>query len=135
MYHFPDAAKGLATLLDGLGTSFGTSLTTYLRLQADFTDHLPAVHVMRVGGQVGAGGILRQDRVNVVVYDRGSRAQDVAEEIRAAISDRDHDVVGVGLLDRVSVAEVPTDVPYPSDVVAQCAASYLVDTRPLPEPA
>ena len=91
--------------------------------------------VRRLGGQVGAGGILRQDRVNVVVYDRGSRAQDVAEEIRAAISDRDHDVVGVGLLDRVTVAEVPTDVPYPSDVVAQCAASYLVDTRPLPEPA
>lgn len=135
MYHFPDAAKGLAILLDGLETSFGTSITTYLRLQADFADHLPAVHVLREGGQVGAGGILRQDRIGIVVYDVGSRAQDVAEEICAAISDRDHDVDGVGLLDRVTVATVPTDIPYPSDKVAQCAASYLVDSRPLPEPA
>ena len=131
MYHFPDAAKGLALLLDGAETSFGTRITAHLRLQADFTDHLPAVHVLREGGEVS--GVTRQDRIGLVVYDVGSRAQDVAEEIQAVIADQDHFVPGVGLLDRVTVASVPTDIPYPSDSVAQCAASYLVDSRPLPE--
>lgn len=132
MYHFPDAARGLALLLDGLATSAGKHLRTYLRLQTDFDENLPAVHILREGGQETAGGLLRQDRVSVVVYAEGAEAQEVAEEIRAAISGRDHDVPDVGLLDRVTVASVPTDVPYPSDVIAQCAASYLVDTRPLP---
>ena len=76
----------------------------------------------------------RDKGVGITVYAAGERAQDVAEEIIAAISDRDHYIDGVGLLDRVSVASVPTDIPYPSDVIAQCAASVLVDSRPLPEP-
>ena len=37
----------------------------------------------------------------------------------------------IRLLDRVTVAEAPVDVPYASDSVQQCAASYLVDTRPV----
>lgn len=134
MYVFPDAVEGLAVLLDGLVTASGKTLTTYTRLQTDFAEHLPAVHIVREGGQVVAG-LFRQDRVNVTVYAFGNDAQDVAEEIRSAIADRDHYVEGVGLLDRVSVATVPTDVPYPSDVVAMCAASYLIDSRPLPESA
>ena len=129
MYHFPDAAEALARMLDGVETRSGSKLTTYLRLEVDFTDHLPAVHVLRQGGQVA--GVSRQDRVGVVVYDVGANAQDVAEEICAAIADRDHDVPEVGLLDRVTVAEAPVDVPYASDSVQQCAASYLVDTRPV----
>ena len=135
MYAFPDAAMGLALLLDGRGTSVpGETLTTYMRLQTDFADHLPAVHIVRQGGTVSGGGLFRQDRVGITVYAAGERAQDVAEEIIAAISDRDHYIEDVGLLDRVSVASVPTDIPYPSDVIAQCAASVLVDSRPLPEP-
>lgn len=131
MYRFPNARDGIARLLDGTLTSDGRAITAYVNLEVDFAQHLPAVHVMREGGAVN--GVQRTDRVGVHVYDQGNKASDVAEEICAALADRDHDAPGVGLLDRVTVASVPTDVPYYSDTISQCVASYDVVTRPLPD--
>lgn len=126
---YPDTREVLSALIDGHEFA-GRLATTYFQLQTDYQSVAQdgaAVLIYTTGGT--EGHIDRVDRATIEVYAPGTDAVAVSEAIRAAIVESDHDTAA-GYVDDVRCEVTPHDVPFPSELVNQARATYLVTARP-----
>lgn len=128
---FPNPRSCLFDLIDGaehLGETvhvfYQTPANDFGAIQGPF----PIAVIYATGGTEGF--VDRVDRVTIEVYAPGERAVDTLESIKASICG-DNVETPSGYLDSIDPDQVPTDIPYQSDILNQATATFLLTSRPL----
>lgn len=125
---WPNTRDAFYELIDGQ-TFAGQTVAAYYRLQADFTNRLPAALISQSGGTI-TQSVSRQDRLRIDVYAPGTQADTVAQAICFLLTSRWH-MTTAGRIDRVVVEATPNDVPYADPTIALSSAVYRASIRPL----
>lgn len=123
---FPDAAVGLAKVLDGAAMG-GHTLTTYAHdLMPDYADNLPGVVFSRIGSG-GIDGPLATHGVQVTVYALRWEAGAIADALMAWLTEGCR-WTPEGLIDAIRPSQMPAVLPFHEDI-AQVVFTVLCDTR------
>ncbi|POH58919.1 hypothetical protein [Arthrobacter glacialis] len=76
------------------------------------------------------GFVDRVDRMAIDVYAPGEKAVDTLESIKASICGDDIETPS-GYIDNIKPDQVPTDIPYQSDILNKATATFLMTSRPI----
>lgn len=128
---FPNSRACLFDLIDG-AEHLGETVHAFYQTPADdygaIDGPFPLAVIFTTGGTEGF--IDRVDRATIEVWAPGERAVDTLESIKASICGDGIETPN-GYLDSIKADQVPTDVPYQSDVLNKAVATFLVTSRPL----
>lgn len=129
---FPNPRACLFDLING-AEHLGETVHAFYQEPGDELGYLQgpfpiAVIYSMPGGSEGY--VDRVDRMAIDVFAPGEKAVDTLESIRASICG-DSIETPSGYLDSIRTDQVPTDIPYTSDVLNKATATFLLTSRPL----